>query len=185
MCTFNALFLQLFTAKLARTRRFFWLQQAANRNHPDACYEYGIMTLDMSENTRLALKYIRLAADLFHIEAIRAIAYFYFHGYVNGIPDFVEAIRWYNEGMVMNDMHSTYALALIHENGTGVDKDNQQALFYYEKAAKLGHKKSQQYMSVHSKGLDQENWSQLATRNSTMQNARWTLNCLCVTRCIE
>jgi len=56
--------------------------------------------------------------------------------------DGAEAYRIWKPLADKGDVEAQYHLGYMYQTGTGVDKDNNQALFWYHKAAKNGHGKA-------------------------------------------
>lgn len=56
--------------------------------------------------------------------------------------DGAEAYRIWKPLADKGDIEAQYHLGYMYQTGTGVDKDNDRALFWYNKAAKSGHGKA-------------------------------------------
>ena len=65
--------------------------------------------------------------------------------YLNGEDieiNYIESLKWFKLSGMQNNMKSLYQLGLCFENGYGTEKNKDRAMYYYQKAAKLGHQKA-------------------------------------------
>jgi len=66
--------------------------------------------------------------DTFHLANL-----FFFRGLLES------ALRNYKKGAAQNDPKSMYALAILYENGIGVNQDHSEYIFWMKRAARFGH----------------------------------------------
>ena len=60
--------------------------------------------------------------------------------------DYVNAIKWYEMGYSLNDLHSAYNLGILHYKGLGVEQDFKKSFSFFKYAADKGHSDSQFYI---------------------------------------
>ena len=60
--------------------------------------------------------------------------------------DYVNAVKWYEIGDSLDDLHSTYKLGIHYYKGLGVKQDFQLSFSFFKKSADKGHSDSQFYI---------------------------------------
>ena len=60
--------------------------------------------------------------------------------------DYVNAVKWYEMGDSLDDLHSTYKLGIHYYKGLGVKQDFQLSFSFFKKSADKGHSDSQFYI---------------------------------------
>ena len=65
-----------------------------------------------------------------------------------GRQDYATALRQWRPLAIGGDASAQYNLGVMYDNGTGVPKDEQQAVFWYRKAAEQGHASAQYNLGV-------------------------------------
>lgn len=75
------------------------------------------------------------AAEIGGTGAIYEIGSHYFRG-LNGVPeDFNEALKWFRKGAGLGHHRSMWRVGQMLESGKGVDRNVEQAIYWYKKAA--------------------------------------------------
>jgi len=88
------------------------------------------------------------AADNGHIHAQRNIATIHYYGKLNDKPDYDRALQWFNKAAENNDAWSQWYLAIMYQNGEGVDKDLLKAYQWASIAARNGHREALAMQSI-------------------------------------
>jgi TPR repeat protein len=134
-------------------KAFNWYRKAAlnNSKFPKIINYVGIALCNLaimydlgegiSENPKLAFKYLKKSAEMGDIEAQCNLGLFYFQGRGTR-KNFVLAIKWTSKAAKKGDSLAQYNLGLAFKNGEGVLRSNRYAKLWFKKAAKAGHKKA-------------------------------------------
>ncbi len=155
---------------------FKWLKPWANDGDPEAQYRLGLLYekgngVDL--NTRLALKWYRLAAEVGHRAAKRRLKNL--RKSASNVIGGTESVatQWYQDSAEEGDPEAQYNLAFMLETGWSVPVDDIEAARWYEKAAEKGIQRAQFRLSLMylvGAGLKQseiqgEKWLRNAAKN--------------------
>ena len=90
-----------------------------------------------TESKKMAVKYLRKAANQGHAMAQYMMGYFYQNG--EGVKkDPVKAVKWFQKAAEQNMPGGLFVLASCYDFGDGVKQNKAKAIEYYIKAAELG-----------------------------------------------
>ena len=108
-----------------------YYEKAAQQDHPYAQYALGINALE-KENYQRAVFYLEKAASQQYVLAAHTLAVYY-HEKEPKYP--MKAFEWFMVAAKQHHTESEYYVGLYYQNGKGVSKDIDQAVFWFEKAA--------------------------------------------------
>lgn len=94
------------------------------------------------------LKLIRARINAGDPEARDLLASFYGQGRFGLVKDETRAFEMRKEAAELRSINARYNLALYYENGIGVERDEEKALFHYEVAAMAGHSSARNNLGV-------------------------------------
>ncbi|RGB31507.1 kinase-like domain-containing protein [Rhizophagus diaphanus] len=103
------------------------------------CYFYGVGTF---VNLEKAVKLFQEAANLGNTNGISNLGHCCLKG-IGTVFDRQKAFELFQKTANLGNELAQYYLALMYENGREVEKDINQAIYWYEKAAEQGHKHAQ------------------------------------------
>eukprot|EP00121_Abeoforma_whisleri_P012472 Awhi_evm1s11514 len=121
-------------------------KKIAQLGHPYAQLQFGLMCIrgeGVPQNGKIALSVLEAAARNKMIAAYNLMGTIYGQG-IGVEVDHMKAASMYKSGVEANDPESCHNCAIYHLQGLGgLDKDQNKALEYFEKAANLGFVSSQ------------------------------------------
>jgi len=104
------------------------------------CYFQGA---GVKKDFPTAINYYKLAANQGDSKAEEALGYCYYYGDVGINKDYKEAVKWYGLSANKGNAEAAYYLAICYSEGQGIDKNNNEALNWIEKAVNGGIEKGQ------------------------------------------
>ncbi|EAY20885.1 protein kinase, putative [Trichomonas vaginalis G3] len=122
-----------------------YLENAARQNEPRAYYEladYYLTGKFMSDDKLLPARLMKGAADLGYVEAMRKYAKFCVLDKCLPTDNVKTAAEYYKMAADLGDEKSQYRYAEMLADGDTLDEDIQQAVYYFELAAKQGNPKA-------------------------------------------
>lgn len=129
-----------------RTKSFFWMNEAAIGDWPQAQYEVAVFYYEgkgVAEDSAKALGWLEAAAENNHVLAQRFLGALYLNG-VNADgkmtvkPDAKKGASWYLRAAYNDDGPSQAVIGTLYMTGKGIEKDNIQAIKWNRLAAKKG-----------------------------------------------
>lgn len=115
----------------------FWYKRAAQQQDLLALYHLGSIyyegLLQQQRNISKALFWYEQAAQLGHIDAQYNLGYI-FHNQEDGALHYEKGRYWYEQAASLGDALSCARLATIYEQGIGVQKSKQQAIYWAQLA---------------------------------------------------
>ena len=141
------------------------VRRAADKGHADAQYKLGFAYdwgYGVEKDLEEAAKWYHKAAEQGHADAHYALGLAYYNGY--GVEqDYMKAAEWfrkaadkghgeseydlelaYQEAAKQGNVDAQYELGVMHSNGNFVEKDLEEAVKWFRKAADKGHKKAEE-----------------------------------------
>lgn len=89
----------------------------------------------LTKDTREAARWISKAAEIGGASAMYEVASYYAKGIQDVPQDFNEAQKWMHKAAELGDNHAMWRLAELYEHGLGLKQNQEQAIYWYRKAA--------------------------------------------------
>lgn len=137
-----------------------WYNKAAEQGHRNAQYRLGKIYSEgimMSPDYQRALSWYSKAAEQGSADAMFELGYLYYTGeYI--AADIEQAVHWFSESGQRGVAQAAFILAEIYATGKdGVKKDESNACYWYEKAARLGSVEAQgKFAAMYALGTGKE-----------------------------
>lgn len=130
------------------------LQPLANAGDAKAQYHLGMLLYaghGVPENEKLAVDLLTKSAKQGNVDAMYQLGNAYTFG--NDTPRLVvdadvEAAQWYFKAAKAGNAEAQYSLGLLFMAGKGVERNNQEANYWMQLAAKNGHKDASNYVNT-------------------------------------
>ena len=116
-------------------KAFDWFMVAARKNHTEACYYVGLYYqngLGVKKDLKQAVIWYEKAALNKDKDALYHLAMILIR---QEEKDFVTIAKLLHEAAKQGHPNAQYNLAVMYHKGDGLKQDNDQALYWYEKAA--------------------------------------------------
>lgn len=142
------------------TEALFWYQISAEQGNASAQNKLGGMYLRGSLNTKIDVEksvfwYLK-AIEQDHSTAILHLAInVYGRGRHGKKEDDVKVVTCYQRLAEQGDAVAQFGLGIMYENGSGIDPDGEQALFWIQKSAEQGLKRAQENLT--NRGINWKN----------------------------
>lgn len=130
------------------------LQLLAKSGDAKAQYQLGLLLYSgkgIVENEKAAVELLTKSANQGHVEAMYQLGNAFTFG--NDTPRLVadadvEAAKWYFKAASAGNADAQYSLGLLFLTGKGVEKNEKEATYWMQMAAKNGHKDASGYLST-------------------------------------
>lgn len=130
------------------------LQPLANAGDAKAQYHLGMLHYGghgVPENEKIAVDLLTKSAKQGNVDAMYQLGNAYTFG--NDTPKLVvdadvEAAQWYFKAAKAGNAEAQYSLGLLFMAGKGVERNNQEANYWMQLAAKNGHKDASSYVNT-------------------------------------
>jgi uncharacterized protein len=119
-------------------------QKAAMMGHAYALYALGARMLEQKIWPK-AVVYLEQAAKNHYVLAQYTLG-IYYHDHESKKP--LKAYRWFLEAAKQGHAQAAYHVGLYHQTGKGVQKDDAQALYWYDKAARKKDKNALYHLAL-------------------------------------
>lgn len=119
-----------------------WYQRSASHGFAQAQYRIGThyeRGLGVEVDVERARVWYQRAAEQGNVKAMHNLAVLSTN---RGKPDYAEALRWFTDAAQYNLADSQFNLAVLHENGLGIEKDPKTAYVWFALAARSGDKEA-------------------------------------------
>lgn len=129
------------------------LEPAAKAGDAEALYHLGLLHYagqGVPENERKAVELLTASAQRGHVEAMYQLGNAFTFG--NDTPRMVadadvEAATWYYKAAKLGNADAQYSLGLLFMAGKGLEKNEREATYWMQQAAKNGHKDAKNYVA--------------------------------------
>ena len=96
-------------------------------------------TVVYDDKAEATLEKLMKQANTGNGEAMGRVGDYYFHGKIGLQQDMAEGVKWFHRALEAGCGNAAYDLGLCYYHGDGVDKDVDEALQCFQKAAELGY----------------------------------------------
>ena len=135
-----------------RTEAAKLFQQLAEAGNPIAQYQLGMLYYigkGVKEDEKVAVEWLSKSARQGNVEAMYQLGNAFTFG--NETPRLVadadvEAAQWYYKAAKAGNADAQYSLGLLFMAGKGVEKNDKEATYWMQLAAKNGHKDATNYI---------------------------------------
>lgn len=130
------------------------LQPLANAGDAKAQYHLGMLYYHgrgVAENEKLAVELLTKSAKQGNVEAMYQLGNAYTFGNDTSrlVDDAdVEAAQWYFKAAKAGNVEAQYSLGLLFMAGKGVERNDKEASYWMQLAAKNGHKDAKNYVNT-------------------------------------
>jgi len=127
-----------------------WLMRSAEKGDAHACYQLGMMYYegkDIVQDYSLALDWFGRAAAIGIPEKSRVLKEIFWDVYVPG-EEYSKTVGLFMKRDPLVKANANYMLGKMCETGTGIEKDQEKARFYYTRATDEGHVEAKARLNV-------------------------------------
>jgi TPR repeat protein len=129
------------------------LEPLAKAGDAEALYHLGLLNYagkGVPENERKAVDLLKSSAEKGNVNAMYQLGNAFTFG--NETPRLVadadiEAAQWYYKAAKLGNADAQYSLGLLFMAGKGLEKNQKEATYWMQEAAKNGHKDARSYVS--------------------------------------